>query len=171
MFTFERVENIVEKRRKCWLPAFSSFFYNVFKSLLLLKGPYNTRLFGKGLIITSCRWHLASGCRHHLENIEEKKNCLIQFSYVFEPYSGKRGFNGSSWCNVPSTTSHNYGPLNSKSNTWLNHSVRPVIWHAKNWPIAKKFDPASLPGLLRLTRVDTFCRCIRHLLTEHGSLI
>ena len=32
---FDRVENTVGKRRKCWLPAFSPFPYSVFQSLLL----------------------------------------------------------------------------------------------------------------------------------------
>ena len=29
-----KIENIVEKRKKCWLPAFSPFSYNVFKRLI-----------------------------------------------------------------------------------------------------------------------------------------
>ena len=34
IYVFDSVENIVGKRRKCWLPAFSPFSRNVFKRLL-----------------------------------------------------------------------------------------------------------------------------------------
>ena len=32
---FDKVQNTVGKRRKCWLPAFSPFSYGVFHSILL----------------------------------------------------------------------------------------------------------------------------------------
>ena len=34
-FVLKRVENIVGKRRKCWLPAFSPFSQNVFKAFFI----------------------------------------------------------------------------------------------------------------------------------------
>ena len=40
------------KRRKCWLPAFSPFSHNVFKSLHMCSRE-NQGLFGKGLDLTA----------------------------------------------------------------------------------------------------------------------
>ena len=44
----EGVESTVGKRRKCWLPPFFSFSYNVFKSILF-QGRLKFGLYGKGL--------------------------------------------------------------------------------------------------------------------------
>ena len=33
-YVSESIKNILEKRTKCWLPAFSPFFNNVFKIVL-----------------------------------------------------------------------------------------------------------------------------------------
>ena len=45
---FDRVENIVGKRRKCWLPAFSLFPHNVLKRLIS-KTHQKVSLCGNGL--------------------------------------------------------------------------------------------------------------------------
>ena len=48
-FVLGWVENIVGKRRKCWLPAFSPFSQSVFKSLLP-QGRQKLGLCGKEVI-------------------------------------------------------------------------------------------------------------------------
>ena len=63
-----RIENIMEKRRKCWVPVFSPFFYNnVFKKLHMVGQIRDCVVKGYCMYCYQCRYHPYYHYHHDLE--------------------------------------------------------------------------------------------------------